>query len=101
MHKNDYDYTYEQLLNIKNKKDFVRFQGEICWKCGVKANIPIYKSTNFWTCVCGEKQKINKYHILLPFMRPNLGPGKHKIEYSNVDDYMDEEERDWYYGKSW
>jgi len=91
----EFSFTNEQLKEMNDKN--VIFSGEICSKCKVYANVPRLKIT--WKCHnCKTVNDFDFQHVTLPFIDPEVGPSKRRIEYplsyssmSNQWDYYDGE----------
>ncbi len=92
--KEDFDYKCEELRNLKEDKNFLRFEGATCFQCNKSINIPIYKYSEYWECICGYNNRINhnSRHEISPFETPEAGPSRAKIslEESNEIDTNEE-----------
>ncbi len=103
LNREDFNYSYDDLKKMKEKNNYKRFDGVVCWKCKKKINIPIYNNTKYWRCICGEQNKLDLFHIHSPFIDPDFGPGKNKIHTNPtpIREELDAEEDIYGYGRSW
>jgi len=83
----DFNIPTDELIDLKNKK--IKFTGEICWKCKIYVNVPRLKKT--WKCFnCREINTFDPVHLFIPFISPDAGPSRKRIDapksYSCLDD---------------
>jgi len=92
----DFSFSNEQLKEMKDKG--VIFSGEICFKCKLYVNVPRLRI--FWRCHnCKEENYFDFVNVTLPFMDPDAGPSKRRIEFPMS--YANMDERDFYQGEFW
>ena len=94
----DFHISTEDLVDYKNKK--IQFSGEICWKCKIYVNVPRLKKT--WKCFnCKELNKFDPVHRFIPFLSPDAGPTRKRIDAPRSYSCLDDRYKDVLGGEFW
>ena len=83
------NFSFEPTQINKIKLIGIEFSGEICPYCKIYVNIP--RIELFWKCFnCESINKFDFSNVTIPFINPDAGPTKKRIEfpysYSSIED---------------